>query len=246
MSQGRAPLGHTAHYDLLLSVAEQLKIPLTYIARQAELGQLTGDLGLVQVDTVHVQATAALQLLDSYLLGLQLAQEQTELPVEPVSLSAVLHDTAHRLSSFAKQYEVAVDLEIAGRYEPVMAHSRGLQAALVSLGFALTEAVAVREHEQPSKAPPRLVLVAHRTPGGIVAGFYGSGQTLQPQQWRTALRLCGRAQQPFVALAPGAGAGLFVADTVLQAMHTRLRVGRYNHQTGLAVTLQPSQQLQFV
>jgi hypothetical protein len=91
-----------------------------------------------------------------------------------------------------------------------------------------------------------LTLAAHRTPHGIVAGMYGEYEELEAQDWHTALKLKGRVQQPFTGLATGSGAGLFVADTILKSMSTRLRVGRHQKEIGLATTLQPSQQLSFV
>ncbi len=227
--------------SLLLSVAEQLKMPLTVIARQAELSQLARDASLLDASTVHTQATAALQLVDSYMLGLQLAREQAELELEPVSIASTLVETAHSLERFAGQYGVHVELLIAGKHGPVMANARGLRAALLSLGFALAEAMGA--HETPKHR--HLTLAAHRTPHGIIAGIYG-GDPLTAADWRTALNLCGRAQQPLTGFTAGSGAGIFVADAILRSMQTRLRVGRYGHQAGLAATFQPSQQLQFV
>src|SRR6185436_4383369 len=119
---------------------------------------------------------------------------------------------------------------------------RGLRAALLSLGYALIESRAAQDNARR----PQLSLAAHRTQHGIVTGVYGDYQQLSTEEWRRALKLYGRAQQPFVALAPGSGAGLFVANTILEAMSARLRVGRHQKQSGLATTLQPSQQLQFV
>ncbi|HSX33955.1 MAG TPA: hypothetical protein VLF91_06485 [Candidatus Saccharimonadales bacterium] len=231
-----------AAHSILQAVAEQLKVPLTVIARQAELSQLAGATETLHTNDVHVQAVAALQLVDSYLLGLQLAREQTALELEPVSVSALLTDTAHSIAQFAAQYEVDVQVHIAGKYEPVMAHARGLRAALLSLSFAVAEAMAARQ----ATSRRELMLAVHRTPHGIVTGLYGANQLLEAGQWRTALKLCGRAFQPFTGLAAGSGAGLFVADAILQSMNTRLRVGHFEHHTGLAATFQPSRQLQFV
>jgi signal transduction histidine kinase len=224
--------------QLLRSIAEQLKTPLAVIARQAELGQLTGDMQLVDAGSIHTQATTALTLVESYLLGLQLMHEQAELILEPVSVSSMLVDVAHELDSFAKQYGVGLELRIAGKYQPVMAHSRGLKSALLSLGYALLEGYTLKEH--------KLTLAVHRTPHGIVTGLYGDYEALSSQQWRQALEVQGQARQPFQALASGSGAGIFVAQTILQAMTTKLRVGKHLNQHGLATTLQPSQQLQFV
>jgi hypothetical protein len=228
--------------SLLFSVAEQLKVPLTTIARQAELGQLTGQVNLTDAAAIRTQAAAALTLVDSYLLGLDLMHRQTKLDLEPVSLSSLLTETAHDLDRFAHHYNVELEVEVHGRYGPVMSHPQGLRAALLSLGFALVEAQAA----QDVRGPRRMVLATHRTPGGIVTGMYGQYEALSADRWRAALGLAGKARQPLTAITAGSGAGLFVADAILRSMESRLRVGRYQHQNGLAATFQPSQQLKFV
>jgi hypothetical protein len=210
---------------------------LSTISRQAELSQLTGTASFRDIAAIGVQAGAAMTLVESYLLGLELLHEQAQLELEPVSVSSALADTAHELYRYAQAHEVRVELHVAGRYEPVMAHRRGLKAALLSLGYELIPS-------QPSKQ--RLIMAAHRVPGGIVAGMYGEYEELTAETWHRSLQLCGRAGQPLTALSAGSSAGLFVADTILQAMSARLRVSRHQHQSGLAATLQPSSQLALV
>jgi hypothetical protein len=224
--------------QLLRSVANQLKLPLTTIARQAELGQLTGEPALVDLAAVRTHATAAMKLVDCYLLGLQLLREQASLELEPVSVSSLLAEAAHELDGFARQYGTKLELHIAGKYEPVMTHRSGLKSALLTLGYALLEDYPVQQGQ--------MTLAVHRTPHGIVAGLYGDYQQLSAAQWRKALELQGKAPQPLSALCSGSGAGLFVADTILRAMATRLRVGIHQRQRGFVATLQPSQQLRFV
>jgi K+-sensing histidine kinase KdpD len=223
---------------LLRSIAEQLKTPLSVIARQTELVELTGNVRQLDAGAIHTQATIALTLVESYLLGLQLLHDQKELALEPVSVSSMLVDVAHELDAFAKQYDTGLELQIAGKYEPVMAHPRGLRSALLSLGYALLEGYPLRNQ--------KLTLAVHRTPHGIVTGLYGDYEELSSQQWRRALTVQGAARQPFQSLTSGSGAGIFVAQTILESMATRLRVGKHRNQHGMATTLQPSQQLQFV
>ena len=223
--------------QLLRSVAEQLKTPLATIARQAELGQLTGQPEVVDLTAIRAHAAAALTLVDSYLLGLQLMREQATLQLEPVSVSSMLVETAHELEGIARQYGATLDLQIAGRYEPVMAHPAGLKAALLALGFALLEGYPMQGKQ--------LTLAVHRTPHGIVTGLYGEYERLSTDAWRKALLLQGSAPQPFTALS-GNGAGLFVADAIFKSMATKLRIGKHLKLQGLATTLQPSQQLSFV
>jgi len=226
--------------DLLKAVAEQLKVPLTIIARQAELSQLVDNAHHGDWAAMHAQASTALTLVDSYLLGLELAREQAALELEPVSIPSVLTMVAHDLYHLARQNGVELEVQVEGKYGPVMAHKAGLRAALVSLGYGMIEANSERNVYR------RLTLAAHRTPHGIVAGIYGPHAALETQEWRTALKLYGRVSQPLTSLSSGSGAGLFVADAILRSMSTQLRVGRHQKETGLATTLHPSQQMTFV
>lgn len=223
---------------LLLSVAEQLKTPLTVLARQAELAVRDSQSPLSPA-AVQSQAMAALALVDHYLLGLQLLARQQRLDLEPVSISSTLADTAYALEQFARQYGVNVELAVAGRYGPVMAHHTALRAALLSLGLALVEAAS----QQPSVR--HLTLAVHRTSQGVVAGLYGF-KDVAAADWRRALRLQGQSRQSFPALSGGPAAGIFVADALGRAMDSQLRVGKHARLTGLAMTFQPSQQLQLI
>jgi hypothetical protein len=225
---------------LLLSVAEQLKAPLTVIARQMELAPLSKD--GVDPKLVHSQATAALTLVDSYLLGVELMANQGELQLEPVSVSSMLVDAAHQLEQYARQYDIDIELAIAGRYEPVMAHKAGLKAALTSLGYALIGSQAA---QHTTTGRQRIILAGHRNSHGIVTGMYGS-TAMDGNELRKALQLCGKARQPFASLLGSSSAGVFVADALAQAMDSKLRVGHHGRQSGLAITFQPSKQLQFV
>lgn len=245
------PAGSALHLRLLESIAEQLKSPLTVIARQAELSLAGVQTHRDDFCDIRQHAAVALSLIDNYLLGLQLTGEQTALALEPLSAASALNDAAQELTGFARQNGVRLAVHIAGRYQPVVAHRRALRAALVSMGYELIAAQAAQNvPAEPgagqSSHHPCLTLVAHRTARGIVAGMYGDYEALSETHWRTALELSGRARQPFAALTSGSAAGLFVANTLLQAMTARLRVGRYNRQYGMAVTLQPSRQLRLV
>lgn len=226
--------------ELLRSVAEQLKLPLMNIARKAELAQLLGGIEPMELQSIHTHAVAALRLVDSYMLGLELLSGQGMLDLAPISVSSALTEAAHVLEPFAKQYGVILELEISGKYGPVMGNYEGLKAALVSLGYELIEAQA--SHTRSA----HLTLAATRNTQGIVAGMYSAYENLQAEHWRRAIELCGKAQQPFTTLVAGSGAGIFVADTILQAMDARLRVGHYHKQRGLSTVLRQSPQLELV
>lgn len=243
------PVDSPEVYRLFAALAEELKQPFLHIARQAELQELLAPDGssLVRetntpLRDIRETADMSLQLLDSYLLSLRLSmQPSTQLVMEPVSASAVLYDTAHQLSAVAKQYGVVLELPAQPKYEPVLANRQALQSALLSLGYTLIEALPAAGVEHL-----RLRLATHRTKYGIVTGMYGELDRLTPRLFRRALDLRGSVPQPLVSTVPGSAAGIFVADAILQAMSSKLRVGRYDKQPGFAVTLNASEQLQFI
>jgi hypothetical protein len=226
--------------QLLLSLAEQLKLPLLQVARQAELDMLHGSQdGLPKIQTI---ADSALKLIDSYVLGVQLAtQESGFFESEPVSISSVLYDAAAELAPFAKAYDVRLDLRVDGRYGPVTANRRGLQAALVSLGYALIEALPANDTSQM-----RLQLSAHRCRYGIVAGLYSDAQQLTTDALRQGRKLYGRARQPMTGVASGSAAGIFVADALLHGMESELTVSKHRKLYGLGAILQPNPQMRLV
>ena len=101
-------------------MAEELKLPLLQVARQAELAN---------IDSLEQSANQALWLVDSYLLS-----QQLHLELEPVAVSAALDEAAHALEGIARQYNCRLELHLSGRYAPVMAHRQGLHTALVGIG----------------------------------------------------------------------------------------------------------------
>jgi hypothetical protein len=228
---------------LLLSIAEQLKLPLLHIARQAEFDAARGHATSEDLLRMQLSAEAALRLVDSYLLGLQLSQEQASLELEPVSLSSTLVDIVHQLDGFARLYDIDLELHIAGKYAPVMAHAAGMRAAFLSLGYTFIEALPSLQTDRRRLA---LRLAAHRTPHGLVAGLYSDAADVTGNDLRKAQGLYGAARQPFAGLSSSGGAGIFVADTIFKAMESKLRVGRHQKLTGFAATLQPSRQLQLI
>lgn len=223
--------------ELLLSVAEELKLPLLQIAREAERGSAA------PADLARIQATAesALRLVDSYTLGVRLALEPAELAFESIAVSSVLYDAGQQLAALAKNYDVSLELEIAGRFGPVLANRQGLQAALVSLGAALIEALPAQGGEQL-----KLQLATHRSRYGVVAGLYADTRQLSAEALRRGRALQLRSRQPLLNLTHTSGAGVFVADAILQAMQLKLLLSRHRRLYGLGTVLQPSRQIQLV
>ncbi len=227
---------------LLNVVAEQIKMPLMQIAHRAELAQqLENDL-MASLSQIESTASSAIKLLDNYLLCVSLAHNSQYLQLEPISISSVLASVAHELGNFASQNNCELELHLAGKYEPIMAHSIGLQAALTSLGYVFIEAQAGLDNIKR----PVLKLGAHRSHGGIAAGIFADIEGLGANVYQRGRSLYGRARQPLNQISNSSGAGLFVADSLFNSMSAHLRVARHQRLCGLAATFAPSRQLEFI
>lgn len=218
---------------LLRALAEQLKLPLLQIARQAEL-QDSKSLGLI-----NNIAEMSLQLIDGFLLSVEQHGQQT-LTLEPVSVSSMLYDTAQTLEPLAKQHDCELSVQLSGKYGPVMAHEKSLQAAFILLGYSLIEArrTEFKNHQ--------LVFAAHRSARGLVAGLFDNQPGLSTDMFRRGRALYGQARQAIPSVSAGNGAGIFVADSLLKTMAAPLHLAQHQKLIGLATTLIPSKQLQLV
>lgn len=230
--------GIGAQERMLMALAEQLKSPFLQIARRAELSRddKTPEQSLFQIEAT---AQLAVRLIDNYLLATE--TNQSYLPLETVSVSAILHEAAEHLGPVARQYNCELELSLSGKYEPVTANANGMRAALVSLGHAFVEA-----GSSNSRQKHIVRLAAHRVQTGIVAGVFAEDDGLSRQVFRRAKRLYGHARQPLTTFSASSAAGVFVADSLFAAMNTQLRVASHRRVNGLAATFMPSRQLRLV
>lgn len=224
--------------QLLLSVVEELKSPLLQVSRLAELGQLTNQPNLKQIQT---STQSALQLIDNYSLGVRLAQNPQILDLDTTSVSAILYDASQELDALAKAYGVKLELNVGGRYGPVMANRQALKAALTSLGAALIEALPALEAPQL-----KLQLATHSSRYGVVAGVYTDSKQLTNNALQNGRKLQATSRQPLINLTYTSGAGVFVADSILKSMNLKLRASRHQGLYGLGTILQSNNQLQLV
>lgn len=228
------------HTRLFKSFAESLKLPLSQIARSAELSRLQDD--TASLAYLESAADTLNRLIDTYLLSLNIHEGGVAPQLVPVSVGAVLHEVAHILQGAAQDRSFDLELSIPGRYAPILAEPVSLKAALVSLGQVLMDA----RSQRPLKKRPVITLVAHRARGGIVAGAFTNMPSINTGGLRRGYRLCGLAGQPLNQLTSDGGAGVFIASSLLSTMSGGLRAARYHGLNGLAATFAPSQQLALV
>ena len=226
---------------LFKSLAEQVKLPFVQIAHAAELSRSQPDSAALQqlFDTISLTSDAALQLIDGYLLSVRL-QAEPQLLLEPVPLSSVVYDTAQRLNSYAKAHDCELEVQLSGRYGPVMARREAVELALTSLGYSFIEAAA----QQGTKT--RITLAVRRNSRGINTGIFSGNQALSSSLFKQAKVLKGIVKQPLGDFSAGSGAGVFVADALFNYLDSPMQVARFQSLRGLAATLIPSRQLSLV
>lgn len=226
---------------LFATLAEQVKLPLMTIAHAAEMLRLNP--GAVELErlfaTISLTSDAAMKLIDGYLLSVQLQQGAT-LPLEPVSLGSVAYDTAQRLAKYARAHDCDLEVDIRGKYGPVMARTDVVKTALEALGYSFIEAAS-----RPG-VRSRVVLSVRRTASGMSAGIYSDTDKLSSNLFKQAKVLKGLARQPMGDFSAGSGAGVFVADALFAWLDSPMRVARLSGMQGLASTLIPSRQLNLV
>ncbi len=227
--------------QLFLSLSEQLRYAFLQIARTAELAPtLAAAEQLEYWDLTQQVADTALQIAESYALQARMHADNLPLAVEPLAASSLLYDAAQALDPLAKRYGVQLELDNSRHSQPIMGNRELLQAAMVSLGqvFVLAQA------QSGTNSPVRLA--AHQSRYGVVAGVYGDQHEIDASALRRARQLAGVSVQPFAKLAAGPVAGVFIAESLLQSMATKLHVARYQKLSGLATTLPSCNQLQLV
>lgn len=226
---------------LFTSLAEQVKLPFVTVKHAAEL--LRAHPGPEELErllhTIALTSNSALSLIDGYLLSVKL-QAESQLQLEPVSLSSVLYDALHNLDAYAKAHDCTLGLRLMGKFGPVMARRDVLQAAIESLGFNFIEATS-----RPDAATT-IVLAARKTAQGMSTGVYSNVPKLNHNLLKQAKILKGLARQPLGDFSAGSGAGVFVADALLSQLDGPLKVATFQGLQGLAATFTPSRQLSFV
>lgn len=232
-------ISHDAQVERLFAcLAEQVKLPFIQVAQAAEL-MASGTIQAQQSQrTIQEVSQAAIQLIDGFLLQVQL-QQNAQLHLETVSVSSILYDTAELLNPYAKLQGVDIQLSISGKYSPVMAHAHGLRAALANIGYSLIDG--------SEKGKKRIItLNAHKNTHGISAGVYTNTGVLTAGLLKQARTLYGEVHQPLSSFSSSNVAGIFVADGLLRSLGSTLQVSRRGGESGLVATFAPSRQLSLV
>ncbi len=226
---------------LFTTLAEQVKLPFVTVKHAAELLKAQPNKEELErlLQTIALTSSSALKLIDSYLLSVRL-QAEPLMALEPVSLSSVMYDAAHSLEAYAKAHDCDVELRLNGKFGPVMARREVVLSALESLGYSFIDAASRPEFKT------KITLGARRTIKGMTTGVYSEVSTLNSNLLKQAKVLKGVARQPLGDFSAGSGAGVFVADALMELLNSSVRATRFQGLYGLAATLQSSKQLSLI
>ncbi len=219
--------------QLLIALAEQLKMPLLQIARLAETNH-TASLPHISVISEH-----ALRLVDAYVQAQTLLQ--TELILEPVTTGAVLYDVAHELQAYADHHDVTIELDQKGTAVPVLAHRKTLKTLLTLVASSLIESAG-----DSTNSYKRLVLGTHRVSRGTVIGAFSADAEVTQRALRLTRELQLDTSHAVSALGMTGATALAIADQLSGQLAAPLKAYRHRNLMGVGGLLLPSRQLQLV
>ncbi|HUC78913.1 MAG TPA: hypothetical protein VMQ58_01595 [Candidatus Saccharimonadales bacterium] len=213
--------------QLLINIVEHLKLPLTNISLKSEIANL--------ID-IKSLADNSIRLIDGFILGLNLAQN--ELNLEPVSVSEVLSDAAHNLTKTARIYNCNLSLRIEGKFAPVMSSKTEMESALTLIGQTVIESNLDKNKE--------VIINAYKSGNKIIAGVFTSDLKITNDSLRKAIISAGLVRQGLPDFSHSPVAGIYAADLLLTRLTSKLQVFHHNNLAGLAGNFIPSQQLSLI
>jgi hypothetical protein len=221
--------------QLLDGLARELRLSLTFIARQAEY-QSSRPAG--KLDAIEQSASDSLKLIDSYLLCAQSEYGQQLLPLEPVGPGSVLYEVAQNIYPRADtKGQVTIH---AGHKEPVMANRKALVTALYSLAKVVASTSAGK------KTASILLAVQKNRQGGLSMGVFAKGFNAKPSEIQRASQLLGGSDMALSNQTFASGVDLAIAGRLAASMGGELFAAKHQGRGGLCLSLLRSSQLSLV
>lgn len=221
--------------QLLNSLARELKNPLILIARQAELGQNTGDDS--NLTAIRETAENTLRLIDSYLLMARSEYGQRSLPMESMAVGSIIYDVAKDLAPYAKSHGIGFSTDV--KDGSVMANREGLRAVigcLAELAMAQNTAGASKKE---------VLIRTKRKEDRLHVSILGNSMDINGRELEMARRMQGVSQLASGKLSDS-GIRLAISDILAGALGSELKVRQAGRFKGLGFSLMISKQLQLV
>ncbi len=221
---------------LLDGLARELKLSLTFIAREAEYqaGRNKADLAAIEKS-----ASESLKLIDSYLLCAQTEYGQQMLPMEPVGPGMVLYEASQYFTLPTSIFggEVAIHSDYN---KPIMANQKALVTAIYSLAKVIISSSA-----KPGSG--QLFFVAQKCRGGRASiGVFAKGFAAKPSEIKRSAELLGSSGMSLSNQTFSSGVDLTIAGQLAAAMGAKLHASKYRGRGGIAIEMIKSNQLSLV
>lgn len=226
---------HPTSNQLLGSLAQELKTPLTLIARHAELEGLNTE----NKSFYALQDTAeqAMKLIDGYLLMAQSEYGQASLPLQTIGVGSVIYDVIEEFRPYAKENKFIISSEIND--DIVMTHPEGLRTALWCM-------VRLAADHSSNGSRSEIFIKAGRAKDKSIAVSVLSGFEVTKRDIDLARELQGKSHLSASMTSHSSGIQLAIADILTSSIGASLKPAKGRGLTGLSMKLLKSQQLQLV
>jgi light-regulated signal transduction histidine kinase (bacteriophytochrome) len=226
---------------LLKSVAEELRLPLVQISRLAELSRSSYSDSSDEMKTIESSADLALQLLESYILGVELGDKQKEIELSPITIGAVMNDVAHQVYRIANQNNCDIELLIKTS-KPIMGNYEAIKMAYLNIAHSI---ILANSSIGNTKRKSVIFAVYGRGPKNM-AGVYGNDIQINKTSWEKSMSIFYKTRQKIPEFSSINASGFFVASSILDSMSLSLNPSKYKGRKGLVAGFPLSQQLSLI
>ena len=213
--------------DALMALADALRTPLLRLHSSSQSVQ---DVGQIRVITEH-----ALRDIDAFMTTMgDLSNRQ--LPLETMSLGALMNDTMQKVKSYANLAGVNISLDDHTQHQPVLGNIGALGAGL--------EMVVKTMCDFPVDTPePVVILRADTRHGYPRLGVYRRDIELNAEDLALARRLIGGSSVNAGLFQQLGALRIVIASKLLEPLSLTLRSAKSDGNRGLALQLMPSSQV---
>lgn len=234
-------LNISSNHILLKSVAEELRLPLVQISRLSESKNDDKQTIIGNLKIIESSADLALQLLESYILGLDYNDGQKQIELSPITMGAVFNDVAHQVHKIANQNNCDIELEIKNTH-PIMGNYEAIKLAFINIANSILVSTDTNEIKERRSMT---LSVFSKGPKNF-AGIYTNNLNITRSSWERSLLMFEKSRQKMPNFSANNCSGFYVAHNILETMSSTLIPSKHNGMRGLAADFKLSHQMQLV
>jgi hypothetical protein len=229
LNEGDKELNFSDYNRLLGGLARELKLSLTFIARQAEY---LAEKDSSKLKGIEKSAANSLKLIDNYLLTARSEYGQQLLPLEPIGPGSILYEVCQELSPA----HVTAQADYSA---PIMGHKRALVVSLYSIAQVVAGSAKDIKKEL-------FVVAQKRSKGELCMGVFAEDFLIKPTEIRRSAEMMGSSNMPLSNQTFKSGVDLTIAGQLASSMGGNLFTTKYKGRGGIAISLIKSNQLSLV